>query len=76
MTSEQALGEAVRAWVDLQRPGDRVAAQSAATIAQAAYHDGFPVSEACERARAFLAIWARRPQRNTPNHGAPARIAS
>lgn len=73
MTSDQALGDAVRAWVDLQRPGDLVAAERAATIAQAAYHDGFPVSDACERARAFLAIWARHPSRG---HGPPARIAS
>lgn len=76
MTSEQVLGDTVRAWVDLQRPGDRVAADRAATIAEAMYHDGLSVSEACERARAFLAVWARQPSRTTVGRRAPARIAS
>lgn len=76
MTSEQALGEEVRAWVESQHPGDRVAAESAAAIAQACYHDGSPVGEACERAMAFLAIWARHPARERLSHSAPVRLAS
>ena len=76
MTSEQVLGDTVRAWVGLQRPGDRLAADRAATIAQATYHDGLSVSEACERVRAFLAIWARQPSRTTVGLRAPTRIAS
>ena len=76
MTSEQELGEVVRAWADLQRPGDRVAAECAAAIAQATYHDGFPVGEACERARAFLAIRAQHAAREMLSRRAPARIAS
>ena len=76
MTSEQALGAAVRAWVDSKRPGDPIAADRAAKIAQATYRDGFSVSEACERARASLATRARRPPQQALGVGARSRIAS
>lgn len=76
MTCEQALGEEVRAWVELQRPGDGVAAERAAAIAEASYHDGAGVCDACESARAFLAIWERHHARENLGRSAPARIAS
>ncbi len=65
MANEFVLAEVVRAWVHEELPGDAEAAERAAAIAQVAYADGASVSEACRKARGFLASWAHHPAHST-----------
>lgn len=61
MGNGQILAEVVRAWVDAELPGEPVAASRAAWVAEAAYHGGATISDACAEARSFVGSWVRHP---------------
>lgn len=54
MTNEEVLAEAIRAWVDQVRPGDRGVAERATLVALNCYREGGTVSEACRQANGFV----------------------
>lgn len=61
MTNGTVLGDAVRAWVAEELPGEPDAAERAAFVAWSAYEHGATVREACHEARSFVGSWVRHP---------------
>ncbi len=76
MTNDEVLAEAVQAWVDQIRPGDRDVAERAAVVASTSYREGGNVSEACRQASAFVQSWISHPTHMDPGHGAVLRLVS
>ena len=76
VTNEQILAEAVRAWVDQARPGDRGVAERAALVALNCYRAGSTVSEACRQASGFVQSWIHHPAHMSPDRGVVVRLVS
>ena len=76
VTNEEVLAEAVRAWVDQARPGDRGAAERATLVALNCYWEGGTVSEACRQASGFVQSWSNHPAHMSPVHDVVLRLVS
>lgn len=76
MTNDEVLVEAVQAWVDQIRPGDRGVAERAAVVALTSYQEGRNVSEACRQASAFVQSWISHPAHMDPDHDVVLRLVS
>jgi hypothetical protein len=61
MENGDVLAEVVRAWVGLELPGDRGAADRAAHIAESSFNSGATIDEACSDAASFIGSWVRHP---------------
>jgi len=76
VTNDEVLVEAVQAWVDQIRPGDRDVAERAALVPLIAYREGRNVNEACRQASAFVQSWISHPGHMDPDHGVGLRLVS
>jgi hypothetical protein len=76
VSNEEVLAEAVRAWVDQVRPGDRGVAERAAFVALSCYREGSTVSEACRQASGFVQSWGNHPAHINPGSDVVLRLVS
>jgi hypothetical protein len=76
VTNDEVLAEAVRAWVDQVRPGDRGVAERAALVALSCYREGSTVSEACRQASGFVQSWGNHPAHMNPDSDVVLRLVS
>ena len=76
MTNDEVLTEAVRAWVDQVRPGDRGVAERAAIVALNCYQEGSTVREACRQASGFVQSWDNHPAHMIHGHDVVVRLVS
>lgn len=76
VTNEEVLAEAIRAWVDQVRPGDRGVAERATLVALNCYREGGTVSEACRQANGFVQSWSHHPAHTSPAHNVVIRLVS
>jgi hypothetical protein len=76
VTNDRLLGDVVRAWVEIELPGDPGIADRAAARARIVYRDGASVTEACHEAMELVGSWVRHPSHRREERNGMVALAS